>query len=70
MFVFPDRYWHICLITRVPVFSPNVIVMALEDVDAVEMVKLFVGYGIRVRKALFDSRCRLNLSFLLHRVLG
>lgn len=36
------------MVTRYPGFSPNVVVMALEDVDAVELVKFFVGHGIQV----------------------
>lgn len=43
------RYWHICVVTRVPGFSAAVSVMDLQEVDAVEIVKLFVGHGIQVR---------------------
>lgn len=42
------RYWHMVLVTRLPGFSPQVVVMAMEDVDAVERIKFFVGYGIQV----------------------
>lgn len=43
------RYWHICVVTKVPGFSASVCVMNLQDVDAIEIVKLFVGHGIQVR---------------------
>ncbi|CAN0497505.1 unnamed protein product [Ectocarpus sp. 12 AP-2014] len=45
-------YWHVCVVTKVPGFASTVTVMNLEDIDAVEIVKLFVGYGIQVRKGL------------------
>lgn len=44
------RYWHICAVTRVPGFSAAVSVIGLQEVDAVEIVKLFVGHGIQVRE--------------------
>ncbi|CAN0303912.1 unnamed protein product [Ectocarpus sp. 12 AP-2014] len=43
-------YWHVCVVTKVPGFASAVTVMNLEDIDAVEIVKLFVGHGIQVRK--------------------